>query len=115
MKTIQEFISFVKSRLALARHGTAAPGIKMTDNVNQPAHYTSHRSGIECIQVTEHMSFCLGNAVKYIWRAGLKGEDDIEDLRKAEWYIRREIARRSGHQTSVEGLPAQQPTGPDKR
>lgn len=63
------------------------------DTVNHPTHYTSHPSGLECIQVTEHMGFCLGNAVKYIWRADLKG-DAIEDLRKAEWYIRREITRR---------------------
>lgn len=65
----------------------------MTDNVNNPKHYTSHKSGIECIQITEEMNFCLGNATKYIWRAGLK-EDAIEDLRKAEWYIKREIQRR---------------------
>ena len=64
----------------------------MNDPVNNPDHYTSHGSGIECIQVTEHMNFCLGNAVKYIWRAGLKG-DSIEDLEKARWYIDREIQR----------------------
>lgn len=61
--------------------------------VNRPPHYNSHPSGIECIQVTEHMGFCLGNAIKYIWRADLKG-DPIEDLRKARWYIDREIERR---------------------
>lgn len=64
-----------------------------TEQVNHPKHYTSHPSGIECIQVTEHMGFNLGNAVKYIWRADLKGKD-IEDLRKAVWYINREIERR---------------------
>ena len=42
------------------------------DVVNSPSHYTSHPSGVECIAITEHMSFCLGNAVKYIWRAYLK-------------------------------------------
>lgn len=63
------------------------------DPVNRPAHYTTHPSGIECIQVTEHMNFCLGNAVKYIWRAGLK-DDAVEDLRKAIWYLQREIQRR---------------------
>lgn len=63
------------------------------DAVNHPAHYTSHPSGVECIQITEHMGFCLGNAVKYIWRADLK-HDAIEDLRKAVWYIEREIDRR---------------------
>lgn len=61
--------------------------------VNHPKHYTSHPSGIECIQVTEHMGFNLGNAVKYIWRADLK-HDAIEDLRKAKWYIERELKKR---------------------
>jgi hypothetical protein len=63
------------------------------DAVNHPAHYMTHASGIECIQITEHMSFCLGNAVKYIWRADLK-HDALEDLKKARWYLDREIARR---------------------
>ena len=65
----------------------------MTDPVNHPPHYTSHPSGVECITITEHMGFCLGNAVKDIWRADLKG-NDIEDLEKAEFYIRREINKR---------------------
>lgn len=64
------------------------------DPVNHPSHYTSHPSGVECIQITEHMNFCLGNAIKYIWRAGLKDTSDIEDLEKAVWYINREIQRR---------------------
>ena len=63
------------------------------DIVNQPLHYKSHPSSIECIQITEHMNFCLGNAIKYIWRAGLKSSSEIEDLRKARWYIEREIQR----------------------
>lgn len=63
----------------------------MTDTINPP-HYQGHPSGVECIQITEHMNFCLGNAIKYIWRAGLKN-NAIEDLRKARWYIDREIAR----------------------
>ena len=63
------------------------------DAVNHPKHYTSHPSGVECIQVTEHMGFNLGNAVKYIWRADLKA-DAIEDLKKAKWYIERELKRR---------------------
>jgi hypothetical protein len=64
------------------------------DNVNRPPHYISHPSGVECIQITEHMGFNLGNAIKYIWRADLKA-DAIEDLRKAAWYINREIQKRS--------------------
>ncbi len=63
-----------------------------TDPVNRPAHYTEHPSGVECIEITEHMNFNLGNATKYIWRAGLKG-NKIQDLEKASWYIDREIRR----------------------
>lgn len=65
----------------------------MADNINSPNHYTEHPSGIECIQVTEHMGFNLGNAVKYIWRCDLK-HDAVEDLKKAAWYINREIEKR---------------------
>ena len=65
---------------------------KENDPVNHPNHYTSHASGIEVIQITEHMNFCLGNAVKYILRAEHKGKQ-IEDLEKAAWYINREIER----------------------
>jgi hypothetical protein len=66
----------------------------MSDPVNHPPHYTEHPSGIECIQVTEHLSFCVGNAIKYLWRADLKHPDAIQDLKKAVWYINREIERR---------------------
>jgi hypothetical protein len=65
----------------------------MQNPVNNPKHYTSHPSGIDCIQITEHMSFNLGNALKYIWRCDLKKEA-VEDLRKARWYIDREIEKR---------------------
>jgi len=68
--------------------------IEINDPVNHPKHYTDHPSGVECIQITEHMNFCLGNAVKYIWRADLK-HDAIEDLKKAVFYINREIERRT--------------------
>jgi hypothetical protein len=63
------------------------------DPVNHPKHYTDHPSGIECIQITEHMGFNLGNALKYIWRCDLK-KDAIEDLEKAKWYIERELKKR---------------------
>lgn len=72
------------------------------DRVNHPVHYTSHPSGIECIQITEHMGFNLGNAVKYIWRADEKG-NAIEDLRKAAWYLNRELARRTVECSSCGG------------
>lgn len=63
------------------------------DVVNHPKHYTAHPSGVECITITEHFNFNLGNAIKYIWRAEEK--NGLEDLRKAEWYIKREIQRRA--------------------
>lgn len=64
----------------------------MSDNVNHPAHYTSHPAGVECIDIVEHFGFNVGNAVKYLWRAGLKG-DALEDLKKARWYVDRAIAK----------------------
>lgn len=69
-----------------------APNGPVVTAIN-PSHYRSHPSGIECIQITQHMGFNLGNAVKYIWRCDLK-RDAIEDLKKAKWYIEREIAKR---------------------
>lgn len=73
----------------------------MTDLVNHPPHYTSHPSGIEAIQVTRHMNFNLGNAMKYIWRAGQKG-DAIQDLEKAMFYLADEIRRLGGNPTRIE-------------
>lgn len=65
------------------------------DPVSHPAHYT--RAGIECIDVIEALGlgYHLGNALKYLWRADHKA-NGLEDLRKARWYIDREIARREG-------------------
>ena len=62
------------------------------DPVNHPSHYTSHPSGVEAIEITRHMSFNLGNAMKYLWRNGLKdGQPAVQDLEKAVWYIQDEI------------------------
>ena len=76
------------------------------DNVNHPKHYTSDPSGIECIDITRHRNFNVGNAIKYLWRAGLKIDADkssinkqIEDLEKAVWYIVDEIHRLGGRCT----------------
>ena len=64
------------------------------DAVDHPAHYNQHPAGIECIDVVEAFNFNLGNAIKYIWRAGLKPDaSTLEDLSKAAWYIQREIER----------------------
>lgn len=70
-------------------------------NVDHPAHY-NQIPGIECIDVVEHMNFNLGNAIKYIWRAGSKG-DVVEDLEKAKWYVEREIKRLSRPNQQVGG------------
>ena len=69
----------------------------MSDPVNSPSHYTADPSGVECIEITRHRNFNIGNAIKYIWRAGLKDSDkDIQDLRKAIWYLQDEINRLNG-------------------
>ena len=74
--------------------------MSVPDPVNHPTHYTSSPArcaecacAIECIDITSHMGFSLGNAVKYIWRADLKGAA-VEDLKKAAWYLQHEIQRR---------------------
>lgn len=83
-------------QLNCAVDGKPAPplaGSDAAEMVNHPPHYTSHPSGVECIQVTEHYGFCIGSAIKYLWRADLKGAA-VEDLKKAVWYINREISKR---------------------
>ncbi|GAA4071148.1 DUF3310 domain-containing protein [Streptomyces hundungensis] len=77
-------------KAALSPSSSLAPP---TSAVNHPAHYSSHPSGIECIEITKHMNFPLGNAIKYLWRADLKG-NAIQDLKKAKAYIDIEINRR---------------------
>lgn len=67
----------------------------MTSPVDHPEHYNSNPSGVECITVVEHMNFNVGNAMKYLWRAGFKSPTATEDLKKARWYVMREIERLS--------------------
>lgn len=66
-----------------------------SDNVSHPPHYAEGWSnGAEVIDLTEHLSFCSGNVVKYVCRAGRKDPDKhVEDLEKARWYLDREIER----------------------
>jgi hypothetical protein len=67
--------------------------IREPDMVCSPPHYTNDPSGVECIQVAQHRNFCIGNAIKYLWRCDEKG-NAIEDLKKARWYINQELKRR---------------------
>lgn len=76
---------------------------KEKDNVNSPSHYKSHPSGVEAIVIAEWYNFNVGNAIKYLWRNGLKEEEgmtpidkQIEDLNKALWYCKREVTRLQG-------------------
>jgi hypothetical protein len=67
------------------------------DAVKKPKHYNVHPSGIQCIEVTRHFNFNLGNVIKYLWRAGLKdGTPSVQDLEKARWYLDDEIAKLKG-------------------
>lgn len=68
----------------------------MASNIDHPVHYNSHPSGVECIDIAEHYNFNVGNAIKYLWRAGLKKEQglsdlekELEDIDKAIWYLTR--------------------------
>jgi hypothetical protein len=85
--------AMIEGRHALEQFHESKP--KEHDPVNHPSHYTSHPSGVECIKITEHYNFCIGNAIKYLWRNGLKTSPEkntqIEDLKKAIWYIQKEI------------------------
>ena len=81
----------------------------MNDPVNHPKHYTEHPSGVECIEITEHMNFCVGNAIKYLWRAGLKG-DQVEDLRKTRWYRDWETDRKSTRLNSSHSAKSRMPS-----
>lgn len=67
----------------------------ITEDPINPSHYRKHPSGIECIEVTRHMNFNVGNAIKYLWRYMEKG-DPIENLKKAQWYLDDEIRRLGG-------------------
>lgn len=93
----------VVEALSPVRGGLIAPPVEATpvadaldeDPVSHPSHYTSHPSGVECITITEHFGFNVGNAIKYLWRAGLKSPDAKQDLAKALWYVQREIDRQA--------------------
>lgn len=92
------------SLCAICEFQISKPKLKQHDSVNHPLHYTSHPSGVECIDIVEWLPFNIGSAIKYLWRCGLKTPNDIitqvqynihkiEELSKAKWYIEREIQR----------------------
>ena len=85
----------VRPGVSLERNTVEEKSNMQNDPVSHPSHYTSHPSGVECLTITRHMNFNLGNAMKYIWRAGLK-QDSVEDLKKAVFYINDEIKRQEG-------------------
>lgn len=86
----------------------------MSDAVNHPAHYNWFSNGAEIIDITENLTFNAGNVVKYVARAGRKTEDPLEDLRKAKFYLEREIHRliQSKDDTDLEELDAEYPALP---
>lgn len=65
---------------------------KPGNDVNHPKHYNMHPSGVECIDIIEHLPYNIGAAIKYLWRADYKGMK-VQDYDKAIWYIQRERAR----------------------
>lgn len=76
------------------------------EHVNHPSHYNHHPAGIECIEIIRHYTCDIANAIKYLWRAGLKpemgkadAEKEIEDMKKALWYI--EDFRKNCEQTKM--------------
>ena len=94
---------------------TKEEGNREHDAVNHPQHYCSHPSGVECIEITRHYTFDIGNAIKYLWRAGLKKEQglsdvekEIEDCKKAIWYINDHIKHLKNPKFIVNG---EQPNG----
>lgn len=78
---------------AAPRSGAAMGVAPITERIDHPAHYGSHPSGVECITIVEAMGFCIGNAIKYLFRRAHKG-NALEDVKKARWYVERELAFR---------------------
>lgn len=77
--------------------------VVMEERVNHPVYYNRHPSGVECIEIIRHYCFDVGCAMKYLWRCGLKSESgmtdrekEVEDLKKARWYIDDRIRQLEG-------------------
>lgn len=96
------------NKIYLSNESSVKDLVKDNDNVNHPKWYTQHPSGIECIEITRHYCFSIGNAIKYLWRAGLKvdagltdRQKEIEDLNKAIWYIKDRIKQLENDKTGI--------------
>lgn len=96
----QILVDLEQQRVERATGTPTNSGSAAQDVVNHPKHYTSHPSGIECIDVIEHMPFNIGAAVKYLWRVDLK-DGAIENLEKARWYVDREIKKRKSNDSAA--------------
>lgn len=70
----------------------APPAVERREQVNHPRHYNDHPSGVECIDLVEWLDFNTGNALKYLWRAGLKEDQALQDLKKARFYFQRALS-----------------------
>lgn len=88
----------------------------MTSSIDHPTHYNSRSIGYECIDLTQHQTFCVGNAIKYLWRYHDKGKP-LEDLEKARWYAYRALTRQEtvnledGHCATILGRLFETTTG----
>ena len=87
---------------------------KKHDSVNHPVHYNSSKAvcrncdqKIECIDISRHFDFAIGNCIKYLWRAGLKNKTlELEDLKKAAWYLNDKISQLQHAESSRENSDA---------
>ena len=95
----QPYVIYDKSKYKYELEDDSIKILENSDNVSHPSHYANGWSnGAEVIDLTEHLSFCAGNVVKYVCRAGRKDPDKyVEDLEKARWYLDREIERVKEH------------------
>lgn len=95
----EPYVIYDKSKYTYELEDNSIKIVENSDNVSHPSHYANGWSnGAEVIDLTEHLSFCAGNVVKYVCRAGRKDPDKhVEDLEKARWYLDREIERIWGH------------------
>lgn len=92
------YLELKKGRDSMSMIRSCLKSNKGGDRVDHPDYYNNHPSGIECIEIAKHYSFCIGNVIKYLWRAGLKKdsalraeEKELEDLLKAKWYLENAI------------------------